>query len=70
MIIPRSLVTQSVAIASPPAESSLLSKIPPRIMPLMHSYRSDIAPVVRIIEVSGGSSFLTSRGSRGVNVAN
>jgi hypothetical protein len=70
MIIPRSLLTQRVAIASSPAESSLPSNIPPSMMPLMHSYRSDIAPVVWMIEVRGGKSFFTRRGSRGVKVAN
>jgi len=44
--------------------------MPPWMMPFIHSYKSDIAGVVRIIEVSGGRSFRTSRGSRGVKVAN
>lgn len=39
-------------------------------MPLMHSYSSDIAGVVLMISVSGGRSLRTSRGSKGVKVAN
>jgi len=37
---------------------------------LMHSYRRDMAGVVLIRLVKGGSNFLTRRGSKGVNVAN
>lgn len=36
----------------------------------MHSYSKDIAGVVRMRSVSGGSNLRTSRGSRGVSVAN
>jgi hypothetical protein len=36
----------------------------------MHSYSKDMAGVVWIKEVSGGSSFLINLGSRGVNDAN
>lgn len=68
--MPRNLLTQRDAISSPPADSSLLPRIPPNIMPFMHSYSSDIAGVVRMIDVSGGKSFLTNLGSRGVKVAN
>jgi hypothetical protein len=39
-------------------------------MPLIHSYNRDIAGVVRIRLVSGGSNLRTRRGSRGVSVAN
>jgi len=68
--MPRNLLTQSVAISSPPADSSLLSNMPPWMIPFMHSYSSDIARVVRISDVRGGSSLRTSRGSKGVRVAN
>lgn len=70
MIMPRSLLTQSVAISSVPDSSSALPRIPPWMMPLMHSYSSDMAGVVRIMLVRGGSNFLASRGSKGVKVAN
>lgn len=70
IIIPRSLLTHSVAISSAPATSSVLSKMPPWMIPFIHSYNNDIAGVVRIMFVRGGSSFRTRRGSRGVNVAN
>ena len=39
-------------------------------MPFIHSYRSDMAGVVRMSVVRGGKSFLISRGSNGVSVAN
>lgn len=70
IIMPLSLLTHRLAISSPPPDSSGLSRIPPWIIPLMHSYKSDMAGVVLMMEVSGGSNFLTKRGSRGVNVAN
>lgn len=70
MIMPRSFVTHSDAISSLPDISSALPRIPPWMMPLMHSYNRDMAGVVRIRSVRGGSSFRTSRGSRGVSVAN
>lgn len=70
MIMPRSFVTQRDAISSLPDMSSALPRIPPWIMPLMHSYSKDIAGVVLIRSVSGGSNLRTSRGSRGVKVAN
>ena len=44
--------------------------MPPWMIPLMHSYSKDMAPVSRMILVSGGSSFLINRGSSGVKVAN
>jgi hypothetical protein len=69
IIMLRSLLTQRDAISSP-AESSPLSRMPPWMMPFIHSYKRDIAGVVRMIEVSGGRSFLTRRGSRGVKIAN
>jgi hypothetical protein len=67
IIIPRSLLTQSTAISSP---SSELPKMPPCMIPLMHSYKRDMAGVVLIIDVKGGKSFLIRRGSKGVSVAN
>lgn len=70
IIIPRSLLTHNVAISSAPATSSVLSKMPPWMIPFMHSYNNDIAGVVRIMFVRGGSNFRTRRGSRGVKVAN
>jgi hypothetical protein len=70
MIMPRSLDTQREAISSLPDTSSESPRIPPWMIPLMHSYDSDIAGVVLIISVSGGSNFRTSRGSKGVRVAN
>lgn len=70
MIMPRSLVTQSDAISSPPETSSESPRMPPWIIPLMHSYSKDMAGVVCMILVRGGRSFLTRRGSRGVRVAN
>jgi hypothetical protein len=39
-------------------------------MPFIHSYKRDIAGVVRMMDVSGGNSFRTRRGSSGVKVAN
>jgi hypothetical protein len=69
-IMPRSLPTHSFATSSPSEVPSTASKMPPCIMPLIHSYSSDMADVSRIIFVSGGRSFLINRGSRGVNVAN
>jgi hypothetical protein len=69
-IMPRNLPTQSFATSSPSEVPSTASRMPPCIMPLMHSYSSDMADVSRMIFVSGGSSFLISRGSSGVKVAN
>lgn len=69
-IMPRSLPTHSFATSSPSVVPSTASRMPPCIMPLMHSYNKDMADVSRMIFVRGGSSFLISRGSRGVNVAN
>jgi hypothetical protein len=69
-IMPRSLPTHNFATSSPSEVPSTASKMPPCIMPLIHSYRSDMAEVSRIILVSGGRSFLINRGSRGVRVAN
>jgi hypothetical protein len=70
MIIPRSLVTHSDAISSLPETSSSLPRIPPWMIPLIHSYSNDMAGVVRIRSVRGGSNFRTRRGSSGVKVAN
>lgn len=70
IIIPRSFVTQRDAISSLPESSSLSPRIPPWIIPLIHSYSNDIAGVVRIRSVKGGSNLRTSRGSKGVRVAN
>jgi hypothetical protein len=69
-IMPRSLPTHSFATSSPSVVPSTASSMPPCMMPLIHSYSSDIADVSLMIFVSGGSSFLISRGSSGVNVAN
>ncbi len=69
MIMPRNLFTQRVAISSVP-ESSLAPKIPPWIIPLMHSYNNDMAGVVLMRLVRGGKSLRTNRGSKGVKVAN
>src|SRR5579862_8933702 len=69
-IIPRNFPTQRLAISSPSLVPSTLSRMPPWIIPFMHSYRRDMAGVVRMIVINGGSSFLTNRGSNGVNVAN
>lgn len=44
--------------------------MPPWMIPLMHSYSSDMAGVVLMRSVKGGSNLRTSRGSRGVRVAN
>jgi hypothetical protein len=68
IIMPRSLLTQRDAISSAPESSA--SRMPPWIMPLMHSYNRDMAGVVLIRVVKGGNSFRTSRGSKGVKVAN
>ena len=70
MIMPLSFPTQSKAISSPSRTPSILSRIPPWMTPLIHSYSSDMAGVVRIKVVKGGKSFLISRGSKGVKVAN
>lgn len=70
MIMPLSFPTHNDAISSPSRAPSVSSKMPPWIIPLMHSYRSDIAGVVRIRVVRGGRSFLVRRGSKGVSVAN
>lgn len=69
-IMPRSLPTQSFATSSPSVVPSTASSMPPCMIPLMHSYNSDIADVSLMIFVSGGRSFLINRGSSGVNVAN
>jgi len=42
------------------------SRIPPWMIPLMHSYNSDIAVVLKIRFVKGRTSFFTSLGSSGV----
>lgn len=68
--MPLSLFTHSVAISSEPDASPLLPRIPPWMIPLIHSYSSDIDEVVDMIFVRGDKSFRTSRGSRGVNFAN
>ena len=52
------------------ARGSLSTSIPPAITACMHSYSSDIAGVVVIRDVRGGSSLRTRRGSTGVNNAN
>lgn len=70
IIMPRSLVTQRDAISSPPETSSESPRIPPWIIPLMHSYNKDMAGVVWMMLVRGGKSFRTRRGSNGVKVAN
>lgn len=70
MIIPRSLVTQRDAISSLPETSSASPRIPPWMIPLIHSYSRDMAGVVRMRSVKGGSNLRTSRGSSGVRVAN
>ena len=71
IIMLRSLLTQRDAISSlPSSSSSPLPRIPPWIMPFIHSYNNDIAGVLRMISVKGGNSFRTSLGSRGVRVAN
>lgn len=70
MIMPRSLETISEAISSRPDTSSGLPRIPPWMMPLMHSYRSDMAGVVLMMSVKGGRSLRMSLGSSGVRVAN
>lgn len=44
--------------------------MPPWMIPFMHSYSRDMAGVVRMSSVSGGSSLRTNRGSSGVRVAN
>jgi hypothetical protein len=68
--MPLSFVTQSEATSSRAEKSSPSPRIPPWMMPLMHSYSRDIAGVVLMRFVNGGSSFRTRRGSRGVRVAN
>lgn len=68
--MPRSFVTQSEATSSLAEKSSPSPRIPPWIMPLIHSYSRDMAGVVRIRLVNGGSNLRTRRGSRGVRVAN
>lgn len=69
-IMPRSFPTHNFATSSPSAVPSTAARMPPCIMPLIHSYNSDMADVSRMILVNGGRSFLISRGSRGVRVAN
>lgn len=63
----RSLLTQFTARTS--ACEPLVS-IPPEMTAWMLSYRRDIAGVVLMISVNGGTSFLTRRGSRGVREVN
>ena len=69
-IIPRSFETHNSATSSRSRYDSELSNIPPCMIPDMHSYSKDIAGVVCIRLVNGGSSFLIRRGSSGVIVAN
>ena len=44
--------------------------MPPTMHVLTHSYNKEMAEVDDIRDVIGGSSFLTSRGSSGVRIAN
>jgi hypothetical protein len=60
---------QRVAISSVP-DTSESPRNPPCITPLMHSYKSDIAGVVRMRSINGGRSLRVRRGSSGVRVAN
>lgn len=60
----------NLATSSPSVVPSTASRMPPWMMPLMHSYSRDMAEVSRMILVNGGRSFLISLGSSGVKVAN
>jgi hypothetical protein len=62
----RSLETQVCARMSP---LGLLNS-PPEMTAWMLSYNRDIAFVVFIMSVRGGTNFLTRRGSRGVKAVN
>lgn len=48
----------------------VVANMPPAITVWIHSYKSDMAGVVWIKVVMGGSSFLVRRGSNGVRAAN
>lgn len=67
---PLSFVTHTLASSSPSSVLPIDSRSPPDIKPLIHSYSNDMAGVVRIRFVIGGTSFFVRRGSSGVSVAN